>query len=179
MTWDAYHHRGEVLRAVEREANQRLDGALPMELPGVAETFTDESDLVAALQLRWHTRLSGRIEQALMEEPAELEHAVVQAWRNTADELAGVREILDAQRAYPSTPEIGEALVKAHHKELQLLAAMAGRASITDVAAVSVGRAIEDEARATYDPAASPRHRREEDAPRATLLERVRSHLVA
>jgi hypothetical protein len=131
------------------------------------------------LQLRWHTRLSGRIEQALSEAPAELEDAVVEAWRSTADELVGVREILDAQRVSPSTPEIGEALVKAHRKDLQLLAAMAGRASVADVAAVRVGQAIEDEARATYDPNATPRHRREDHSTRVSLLDRVRSRLVA
>ena len=67
MTWDAFHHRGDVLRSVVEEANARRDGVLPMDLPGVAETFGDETALVAALQLRWHTRLAGRIERSLMD----------------------------------------------------------------------------------------------------------------
>ena len=46
-TWDSFHHRGEVLRAVVEEANARRDGVLPMELPGVAETFGDEFNLIA------------------------------------------------------------------------------------------------------------------------------------
>jgi hypothetical protein len=179
MTWDAYHHRGDTLRAVTDEANARRDGVLPTELPGVAETFTDELDLVAALQLRWHTRLSGRIERALTEEPAELEQAVIEAWRATADELVGVREILDAQRAHPSTPEIGEALEKAHAKDLVLMAAMAGLAGTADPGAVRVGERLEAEARRTYDPLATPRHRREEHAAPTSLLQRLRSHLVA
>jgi hypothetical protein len=179
MTWDAYHHRGEVLRTVIDEANHRLDGALPMERSDVRDTFADEFDLVAALQLRWHTRLSGRIERALLEEPAELESAVLEAWRGTADEMPGVREILDAQRANPSTPEIREALEKAHRKDLVLLAAMAGKASTTDPAAVRVGQRIEDEARTTYDPSATPRHRGEERSTHASLLDRVKSRLVA
>lgn len=179
MTWDAYHHRGDVLRTVIDEANHRLDGALPMELPDVRDTFDTEFDLVAALQLRWHTRLAGRIERALSEEPSDLEAAVIEAWRGTADELAGVREILDAQRADPSTPEIGEALEKAHRKDLVLLAAMAAQAGVAEPAAVRVGQRIEDLARNTYDPQGMPRHRRQEEPTPASLLQRVKSRLVA
>lgn len=60
-------------------ADRRRDGVLPMQMPGVAETFGDELELVAALQLRWHTRLAGTIERELMEEPMDLEAAVVSA----------------------------------------------------------------------------------------------------
>jgi hypothetical protein len=179
MTWAAFHRRGEVLRAVVDHADAHRDGVLPTHLPGVAETFADDLDLLAALQLRWHTRLAGRIERALMEEPAEPEAAVVEGWRGAAEELAGVREILDAQRANPLAPEIGVALEKAHRKDLVLLAAMAGRASAADVAAVRVGQLIEDDARAGYDPGATPRHRREETPTHPSLIERVQSHLVA
>ena len=63
MTWDAFHRRGEVLRNVLEHAETHRDGALPMELPGVAETFGDELTLLGALQLRWHTRLAGAIER--------------------------------------------------------------------------------------------------------------------
>jgi hypothetical protein len=159
MTWDAFHHRGDVLRSVVDEANARRDGVLPMDLPGVAETFGDETALVAALQLRWHTRLAGRIERSLMDRPDDLESAVVSAWRGAATELVGVREILDAHRAAPATPEMGAALEKAHAKEAVLLAAMAGRASASDAAAVRLGERIEQKARAAYDPTATPRHR--------------------
>lgn len=62
MTWNAYHRRGDVLRTVIAEANTRRDGILPLHLPGVTEAFGDELNLVAALQLRWHTRLAGTIE---------------------------------------------------------------------------------------------------------------------
>lgn len=40
----------------------RRDGLLPMDVIGVAEAFGDELTLLGALQLRWHTRLAGRIE---------------------------------------------------------------------------------------------------------------------
>ncbi|MFC6342420.1 hypothetical protein ACFP8W_10545, partial [Nocardioides hankookensis] len=84
MTWTSFHRRGEVLRDVIASANRRRDGRLPMELTGVAETFGDELVLLGALQLRWHTRLAGRIERELLAEPMELEDAVVAAWHATA-----------------------------------------------------------------------------------------------
>ena len=154
MTWDAFHHRGDVLRQVVDEANARRDGTLPMELPGVTETFGDEFHLVAALQLRWHTRLAGRIERALMEQPTDLESAVLSAWRGTASELAGVRQILDAYTAHPTSQEMAEALRTSHRKDWTLLAAMAGRASINDQRAERVGRQLEEQARAAYNLAA-------------------------
>jgi hypothetical protein len=150
MTWTSFHRRGEILRDVIASANRRRDGRLPMELTGVAETFGDELSLLAALQLRWHTRLAGRIERELLAEPMELEDAVVAAWHATANELPGVRAILDRERTDPSTPAISEALAKATAKEHVLLAMMAGRVSTPDAAATRVGAEIEDRARATY-----------------------------
>lgn len=180
MTWDAHHRRGEVLRAVVDEANSRRDGALPMELPGVAETFGDELSLIAALQLRWHTRLAGRIERALMESPMDLESAVVSAWRGAASELVGVRQILDAYTQSPSTPAMGEALERAHRKDWMLMAAMAGKASAQDTRAASVGRSLEEKARAAYDPTVvSGRHRADVEGGRTSLLGRIKAVLAA
>jgi len=62
MTWTTFHRRGEVLRTVIDAADARRDGLLPMDVPGVPETFGDELSLLGALQLRWHTRLSGRLD---------------------------------------------------------------------------------------------------------------------
>ncbi|MEO5708591.1 MAG: hypothetical protein ABIQ59_02050 [Nocardioidaceae bacterium] len=154
MTWDAFHHRGDVLRDVVDEAIRRHDGALPTELPGVTERFGDESALVAALQLRWYTRLAGHVERALMDQPDDLETAVVSAWRAAADELDGVRRVLDAQRETPATPEIAEALHKADRKDAVLMAAMAGLASPSDPGAVRIGERLEATARAAHQPAA-------------------------
>ena len=179
MTWDAHHRRGEVLRAVVDEANSRRDGALPMELPGVAETFGDEFALIAALQLRWHTLLAGRVERALMDAPADLESAVLSAWRGTATELGGVRMILDAYAEHPSSEEMRVALDRARRKDWMLLAAMAGRAGAQDVRAVGVGRALEEKARAAYNPAIPVGRHRAEDARRASLLGRIKAHLAA
>jgi hypothetical protein len=153
MTWTSFHRRGEILRDVVASANRRRDGRLPLETPGVAETFGDELTLLGALQLRWHTRLAGQIERELMTEPLELEGAVVAAWHTAADELPGVRAILDRERTDPSTPAISDAMAKATAKEHALLAMMAGRVSTPDAAAARVGAEIEARARATYRPA--------------------------
>jgi hypothetical protein len=179
MTWDAFHRRGEVLRTVIEVANSRRDGVLPMELPGVAETFGDETALVAALQLRWHTRLAGQIERALCDEPAKLETAVLTAWRRTASELAGVRAILDACTEQPIDSEMAEALTRANRKEWVLLAAMAGQASPSDAGADRLGRRLEEKARAAYDPASSRPASNSSTSEHGTLLQRLLAHLAA
>ena len=173
MNWDAFHTRGEVLRNVVDEANTRRDGALPLELPGVAEAFDDELALVAALQLRWHTRLSGQIERSLMEQPMDLESAVLRAWRRTASELVGVREILDAYGAEPTDPGDGRALSAAHRKEWVLLAAMAGQASASDGRAARVGQKLENKARYAFNPPAAGRRPAEDRHP-ASILDRLK-----
>src|SRR5690348_88581 len=89
--------RGTVLGAVVDAANRRCDGVLPTDVPGVRELFADDLDLVGALQLRWHTRLSGAVEQALAAGADDPETAVVAAWRRTAAGLPGVRAVLDAR----------------------------------------------------------------------------------
>ena len=180
MTWDAFHRRGQVLRTVVEVANSRRDGVLPIQLPGVAETFGDESALVAALQLRWHTRLAGQIERALCEEPAQLETAVLTAWRRTASELPGVRAILDASTERPIDAEMDKALTRANRKDWVLMAAMAGQASTADAAAVRTGRRLEEKARAAYDPAASrPTASGAAPSEHHTLLGKLMAHLAA
>lgn len=181
MTWDAFHRRGEVLRNVLEHAEAHRDGALPMELPGVAETFGDELTLLGALQLRWHTRLAGDIERELMGQPMDLEAAVTAAWRKSAGAMAGVRAILDAYTAEPLDDEMAQMLDKAHRKDWTLLAAMAGKASPADGAAARVGRAIERRAREAYRPTpkAAPVGRRRAETTRQSLLGRVKAHLVA
>ena len=182
MTWDAFHRRGEVLRNVLDHAETYRDGMLPMELPGVAETFGDELTLMGALQLRWHTRLAGAIERELMGQPMELEAAVITAWRETATKLAGLRAILDAYTDAPVSEEMARMLDKAHRKDWTLMAAMAGKASPADDRAAHVGRAIERKARVAYRPGAArpqPGSRRRAEADKPSLLRRVRAHLAA
>jgi hypothetical protein len=147
MTWKSFHNRGEILRTVIATANLRRNGVLPMDVPGVAETFGDELSLLATLQLRWHTRLAGHIERELMNQPMDLSGAVEVAWRAAADDLPGVRRILDSYRAEPTDAAMAEAMSKATAKEHMLLATMAGQASFGDPTGAAVGAAIESRAR--------------------------------
>ena len=148
MTWDATHRRSEVVRRVIDEADHRRDGSLPLELPGVAETFDGPAALVAALQLRWHTRLSGHIERTLSDAPSHPESAVLRAWRTTAEELPGLRAVLDAQTGQPADDDVAALLARARRKDWALLAGMAGLAVPQTATAARVGRRLEDEARA-------------------------------
>lgn len=152
MTWTSFHNRGEILRTVLATAAQRRDGELPMDVAGVRETFGDELTLLGALSLRWHTRLAGRIERELMQAPLDLEQAVLTAWRATADELVGVRAILDRHRAEPLDKAMALAMTKAAAKEHVLLAVMAGQASAQDAVAARVGAQLEAKARTGFRP---------------------------
>lgn len=155
-TWDTFHRRADVLRAVVAHADAARDGELPLDLPGVARAFAGPEDLVAALQLRWHTRLSGAVERSLMSEPADLEGAVLKAWRTTARDLAGVRLVLDRQAEAPANRAVADVLDRAARKDRTLLAVMAGRSGMDEAAAQEAGRAIERRARAAYDPRVRP-----------------------
>src|SRR6478735_9993425 len=73
MTWTSFHRRGDVLRDVIAVADQRRDGTLPRDVDGVSATFADDLDLLGALQLKWHTRLAGRIDREQMHQPMDLE----------------------------------------------------------------------------------------------------------
>lgn len=173
MTWDAFHRRGDVLRNVMTEADRRRDGILPTDVPGVRETFRDELDLVATLQLRWHTRLAGRIEGALSEQPMDLEDVVVRSWRETAASMPGVREILDHHRAHPTSAEMAHAMEVAETKEHQMLAVLAGQ--VSSVHADRFGRergaALEAAARAGRTPVGSPRAE--------SVLDRIKAAIAA
>lgn len=147
MTWTHHHRRAEVLRAVIRAADERMDGVVPMDVDGVDETFVDELTLVGALQLRWHTRLVGQIELALDREDVDPLRAVIHAWRVTAEALPGIRAILDQAMVEPSSHELAAALAKAVAKEHAMVAIMAGVAAAPDAAAVSAGEQVEFQAR--------------------------------
>ena len=76
-----------------------------MDLPGVPETFGDGKPLLGALQLRWHTRLGGRIERELDRAPHDPEAAIAAARGETARELPGVRAVLDRHGERQRGPE--------------------------------------------------------------------------
>lgn len=174
MTWKHHHRRAEVLREVIHTADERRDGLLPMDVPGVTETFTDELTLLGSLQLRWHTSLSGRIEQQLSEEPLDLEAAVIRAWQLTADALPGIRLVLDHYTAAPTSAEMETVMARATGKEHTMIALMAGRASTDGDLTIRTGEALALRARTSY-PATATRHR--DHAP--TLVGRLKAALAA
>ncbi len=177
MTWKTFHHRGEILRTVTAVADTRRDGLLPMDVEGVAETFGDELSLLAALQLRWHTRLAGRIERELMSQPMDLEQAVIKAWHQSYHESPGVRAVLDHYLESPVDDEMAAALAKATGKEHLLLAVMAGQSGLDDGPARDrarqVGARIEARARASYRPATVPH------PARTSMLGRIKARVAA
>ena len=183
MSWKTFHNRGEILRDVVHVANDRRDGALPMSVPGVAENFTDELDLVGALLLSWHARLSGNIERAMAREPMDLESAVASAWRTTAEQMPGVRMVIDRSTAAPATLEMERAMSRAHDRETAYLAIAAGLANGYNAVATEHGRRVEQLARTGL---ALPRVQEsvsvsdtEPDAPRESFADRIRAVLAA
>jgi len=176
MTWNAFHHRGEILQTVIDAADARLDGELPMNLPGVSDAFHSELDLIGALSIKWHARLSGNIERELMHQPLDIEAAIVSAWRKTSAEAPGIRMIIDRYTESPSDPEMAAALTRAQEKEWLKLASAAGLSSDESLAAARAGERVADKARAgvpvpvaqTVDTVDSP-----------SLVDRIRAVLAA
>lgn len=148
MNWESFHRRGEVLRAVIAEIGVRRDGTLPMDVPGVQQTFRDELDLLGAIQLKWSARLSGWLERESAEQPMDLEESVLRAWRLTDAELPGVKAVLDHYTAHPTSPAMAEAMTKCVTKERALLALHAGRVSFLNHEDVAARIGAEIEARA-------------------------------
>ena len=175
MTWTSFHRRGDVLRAVVAAADERRDGVLPRDVEGITDTFADDLELLGALQLKWHTRLAGRIEREQLNQPMDLRAAVVRAWQQTATELPGIRAVIDRHREHPADAGTDEIMRKSAAKERVLLAVMAGEASASDHSAVAAGGRIEDEARATLAAAAAP----EQDLARSSFLGRLKAALAA
>ena len=103
--------------------------------------FATPADLLLALHMHWHTRLSGEVERELAAEPLELDSAVARAWREAAASLPGTRAVLDAHEEDP-------ALAAAQRKELAYLASAAGLAELADPAAPAVGTRVRKAARA-------------------------------
>jgi len=103
--------------------------------------FDTTTDLLRALQMRWYTRLAGKLDTTLADEPWDLEQSVVHGWRRTAADLPGLRAVLDANRDHP-------AIAVARSKEHAVLANAAGLAALGDQRASRLGARIESRARA-------------------------------
>lgn len=181
MTWKAFHNRGETLRSVIATSAVRRDGLLPMDVDGVSATFRDELDLLAALTLKWHTRLAGQIERMLAHQPMDLDEAVAIAWSNTAHELPGVRLIMDHYREHPVDDAMASAMAAATSKEHHLLAVMSGRSGLGVEAAARRGADLEERARLLHRgiPVIPAETAFDEPERRASLLERLRAVVAA
>jgi hypothetical protein len=147
MNWDAFHRRGDVLNAVIAELDSRNDGVLPMYVAGVEQTFRDELDLLSALSLKWHTRLSGRLERVMTEQPLDFESAVIGGWRDNVAELPGIRLALDAALA-GSDADVLAVLGKSQQKERELLALWSGRVSAYQLEEYGAREGVKVEAKA-------------------------------
>lgn len=178
MTWNAFHRRGDVLANIIKTIDSRADGHLPLDLPGVSETFRDDLDVISALTLKWNARLSCNIERALHAEPMDLESAVAAAWRATCEQLPGIRRVVDHYTAQPTSEAMGAALATVHEKERIRLALSAGLANYASPEAAAVGRRVEDKARFGFDLEALPAPYGDDDEATPSLVARIRA-LVA
>ncbi|HYJ67481.1 MAG TPA: hypothetical protein VEX15_07435 [Nocardioidaceae bacterium] len=154
MTWDAYHRREAALRSAVAVIDRRRDGQLPWhELDAARAAFDGPTDLLLALQMRWHTRLAGHVDRLLAGQPMDLRAAVIRAWQAATADLPGVRAALDTHDDEP-------ALQTARAKELAYLASAAGLAELHDPAAVAVGHEIRSDAQrmVALDPVEIPDH---------------------
>jgi hypothetical protein len=185
MTWSTFHRRGDVLNAVVEVANHRRDGALPLDVPGVDERFVDDIDLIGALLLKWHARLSGNIEQALAQEPTDLESAVSSAWHRTAEQMPGVRLLVDRATERPETEGMAAAMRRARRAERVRLAQAAGLATDASERAAAAGARIERAARKgllEHEPAPTPAAApvpRAGSADRESFVRRIKAVLAA
>lgn len=173
MNWDAFHRRGDVLHAVIDEVDQRRDGVLPMDLPGVAETFADENDLLSALSLRWHARLAAFADQELQAQPADLSEGVSTAWRRAAEDVPGIRQVLDHHIAHPVDAAMAETTSRMVRKERELLALWSGLVSAyqVDEFGARMGAQVEAKARAGFSIPGPGSY----VAPSRTLLSRLKA----
>lgn len=178
MAWNALNNRGEILRNVIATADLRLDGILPFDVRGARENFRDELDLLSAVMLKWHARLSGNVERALATQPLDTELAVATAWRRTADEMPGVRRIIDHYGDVPTDDYMRQCLERAAEKEHTRLALAVGSAQDETAAAIRAGERIEVLARTmpplppvVKDEPARPRH--------LSLVDKLRDFVAA
>lgn len=172
MTWTP-PRRDEVLRAVVEEADRRLDGVVPMGVPGVHQTFRDADTLVDVLYVRWQAALASEVERALLERADDPAAAVVRAWRRTVRALPGIRMVLDAHAEQATGPRL-EKIRRRRARQHVWLAQQAGLVLPTaevDDEVLLLGAEIEAAGRRYYVPGQRPA--------RPPLLKRLKAVLPA
>lgn len=176
MTWSPLR-RDDVLREVIAEADQRLDGHLPMDVPGVDQTFRDAYTLASVLHVRWHATLVAEVEKALAERTDDPVAAVLRGWRRTNRALPGVRLVLDRQVAAADEHSRvrWDRRVARQRQWLAIRAGLAADTRVLDKDAVAIGAELEAEGRRF---ASTPR-RSVRERSSASLLERIKATFVA
>ena len=164
-----------MLRGVIDAADERLDGHLPVDVTGVAETFGDAGTLARVLQVRWRARLAAEVDRALADRPDDGPAAVVKAWRRTTRALPGVRLVLDREVAEADEGDRArwERRVARQREWLAVRAGLAPDTRALDENAVAIGAELEAEGRRYVE----PERRRTRSAP--SLLDRIRAVLAA
>ncbi|WP_019853440.1 hypothetical protein [Actinopolyspora mortivallis] len=125
MSWQRFHRRTAAVRFVlERFGNAPEHLPHPREHAELSPVFTDDHDMLGALQHKWINQLMGRLERRLSESAdhtAERLEATRLAWEETATANPELRRILDHH--LPTAH--GEAL-RALRAEQRLLAVSSG-----------------------------------------------------
>ena len=146
MSWTDFYRRREILDAAVRQARRAPHAPLELaEIPGAADEFGTEENLLLALQYKWSQLLGGYL-RAEFADPDNADDAagdqvdaVTRAWRQAQHDHEDLRLVLDG--ALPRCP----ALEPLHRIELHTLALTAGLAEPHEPAEeiVKVGRALE------------------------------------
>lgn len=175
MTWDAYHCRKDAVREIVAIADRQRDLTLTelLDLVDVDRaTFTNETELLCALQMNWFQRLSGQLDRLMdsdvnATEITDSTSVAVAAWIAAAVQIPVVRVLLDRHREEP-------ALSGAFAHELIYLAAAVG-APATTTEMLARGQRIVEEARDLL-----PGHTPQVAEPaRAGLMTRLRNAIAA
>lgn len=127
--WETYHRRAAALRHVIAELDRSGSSTPPWD-DELAALFDGPDALLVALHDLWSRRLAARVDLALEIDEHEAAESVSLAWREVADELPGVRRVLEAHADNP-------ALRRSGRQEHRMLAASAGLATTSDPAAHS------------------------------------------
>ena len=144
MSWTDFHRRQEILEAATRHAGRNPGASLSLdEIPGAADLFGCEEQLLLALHYKWTQVLSGylRAELADPDEAGDLGDqvdAVTRAWRRATTDHEPMHAVLDAGgERHTSIAELRDG-------ELRMLAVTAGLAEPGEPAAelTKVGRAF-------------------------------------
>ncbi|MDT8914422.1 hypothetical protein [Amycolatopsis sp. PS_44_ISF1] len=148
MSWTDFYRRREILEAAIRHAGRAPGEPLMLEeIPGAADVYGSEDNLLLAMQYKWSQLLGGHL-RAELADPADAEadamdrdqvDAVSRAWRRAQSDNEALRAVLDgAQERCP-------ALARQHEGELRMLALTAGLAEPGEPAAeiTKVGHALD------------------------------------